>query len=177
MQARPAGGLVIGTQMPLYELSRGEIHVGAYAQDLDPMAIVTPSGQWVHAVTVRLDRTDLERYDRFCVKLSILVHAGCVGIGILERDENSFVQEVPVGGSSSWREIKLGIPNIEAAGRLVIRNLSACGASRAQLRIVEIERVANEVGNEVHRQNELDHLNGPATRRLGALFAGFPPKR
>jgi hypothetical protein len=47
-----------------------------------------------------------------------LVHAGCVGIGILERDENSFVQEIPVGGSSSWREITLGIPSIAAAGPL-----------------------------------------------------------
>jgi len=162
---------MIDTQVPLYELSRGETHEGAYAQGLDPMAIVTPSEQWAYAVTVRLDRSDLERHDRFCVKLSVLVHAGCVGIGILERDENSFVQEVPVGGSSSWREITLGIPSIEAAGPLVIRNHSACGPSRVQLRIVEIERVANEVGNELHRQNELDQLNGPAKRPLGALFA------
>jgi FkbM family methyltransferase len=178
MQARPAGrtltlgGLVIGTQVPLYELSRGETHEGAYAQGLDPMAIVTPSEQWAYAVTVRLNRSDLERHDRFRVKLSVLVHAGCVGIGILLRDENSFVQEVPVGCSSSWREITLGIPSIETTGPLVIRNHSARGPSRVQLRIVEIERLAAEVGNEVH-QNELDQLNGPAKRPLGALFAGL----
>ena len=171
MQARPEGGLVTGAQVPLYELSQGEIHEGAYAQGLDPMAIVTPSEQWAYAVTVRLDRSDLARHDRFCVKLSVLVHAGCVGIGILERNENSFVQEVPVGGSSSWREIALRIPSIEAAGPLVIRNHSACGPSRVQLRIVDIERVANEGGNELHRQNELDQLIGPAKRPLGALFA------
>jgi FkbM family methyltransferase len=179
MQPRPAGrtpalgGLVIGRQVPLYELSWGETHEGAYAQDLDPMAIVTPSEQWAYAVTVRLNRSDLERHARFCVKLSVLVHAGCVGIGILQRDENSFVQEVSVGGSSSWREITLGIPSIETAGPLVIRNHSPLGPSRVQLRIIEIERVANEVGNEVHRQNELEQLNGPAKRPLGPLFAGL----
>jgi FkbM family methyltransferase len=173
MQARPGGGLVIGTQMPLYELSRGETHAGAYAQGLDPMAIATPGEQWAYALTVPLNRSDLERHDRFCVKISVLVHAGCVGIGILQRDENSFVQEVSVGGSSSWREIMLGIPSIETAGPLVIRNHSACGPSRVQLRIVEIEGVANEVGNEVHRQNELDQLNEPAKRPLGPLLAGL----
>lgn len=77
MQGRPGGGLVIGAPVPLYELSRGETHEGAYTQGLDPMAIVTPSEQW--AVTV---------------------------------------QEIPVGGSSSWREITLGIPSIAAAGPL-----------------------------------------------------------
>jgi hypothetical protein len=40
---------------------------------------------------------------------------------------------------------------------LVIRNHSACGPSRVQLRIVDIERVANE----------------PDRRRLGPLLAGL----
>jgi FkbM family methyltransferase len=163
MQARPGGrtltlgGLVIGTQVPLYELSRGETYEGAYAQGLDPMAIVTLPEQWAYAVTVPLNRSDLERHDRVCVKISVLVHAGCVGIGILHRDENSFVQEVSVGGSSSWREIALGIPSIETAGPLVIRNHSACGPSRVQLRIVDIECVADEIDQ----------------RPLGPLLAGL----
>src|SRR5277367_14870 len=80
-------GLAIGTQELLYEFSRGETHAGAYAQGLDPMAIITPSEQWAYAVTVPLNRSELERHDRFCVKISILVHAGCVGIGILQRRE------------------------------------------------------------------------------------------
>jgi FkbM family methyltransferase len=163
MQARRGGrtltlgGLVISTQVPLYELSRGETYEGAYAQGLDPMAIVTLPEQWAYAVTVPLNRSDLERHDRVCVKISVLVHAGCVGIGILHRDENSFVQEVSVGGSSSWREIALGIPNIETAGPLVIRNHSACGPSRVQLRIVDIECVADEIDQ----------------RPLGPLLAGL----
>ena len=163
MQARPGGrtltlgGLVIGTQVPLYELSRGETHEGAYAQGLDPMAVVTPLEQWAYAVTVPLNRSDFERHDRFCVKISVLVHAGCVGIGIVQRDENSFVQEVSVGGSSSWREITLGISSIETAGPLVVRNHSACGPSRVQLRIVDIERIADEIGQ----------------RPLGPLLAGL----
>jgi FkbM family methyltransferase len=164
------GGLASGTRVPLYEFSQIETHEGAHAQGLDPTAIVTPPEQWAYAVTIPLNRSDLERHDRFCVKISVLVHAGCVGIGILQRDENSFVQEVPVGGSSSWREITLGIPNIETAGPLVIRNHSAYGPSRVQLRIVEIERVANEVGSEVHQQNEPDQLNRPAKRPLGPLL-------
>src|SRR5271163_3854514 len=154
------GGLAIGTQELLYEPSRGETHAGAYAQGLDPITIITPSEQWAYAVTVPLNRSELECHDRFCVKISILVHAGCVGIGILQRDENSFLQEVPVAGSSSGREIVLGIPILETAGPLVIRNHSACGPGRVQLRIVDIDRVASEVD----RQVELDHLNRPAER-------------
>jgi len=179
MQARPGGrtptlgGLVIGTQMPLYELSRGETHEGAYAQGLDLIAIATPGEQWAYALTVPLNRSQLDRHSRFRIKISLLVHQGSVGIGILQRDEDGFVQEVSVAGSSGWQEITLGMPNLEAAGPLVIRNHSAWGPSRVQLRIVEIERVANEVANEVHRQNELDHLDGPAKRPLGPLLAGL----
>jgi hypothetical protein len=94
------------------------------------MAIITPAEQWAYAVTVPLNRSELERHDRFCIKISILVHVGCVGIGILQRDENSFLQEVPVAGSSSWREVVLGIPSLDTAGPLVIRNHSACGPSQ-----------------------------------------------
>ena len=102
MQARPGGrtltlgGLAIDAQAPLYEFSRGETHKGAYAQGLDPIAIITPSEQWAYVVTVPLNRSELKRHERFCIKISVLVHAGCVGIGILQRDENSFAQEVPV---------------------------------------------------------------------------------
>jgi FkbM family methyltransferase len=148
---------VVGTHVSLYEFSRGETHENAHAQGLDPMAIVTPPEQWAYAVTVPLNRSDLEHHDRFCVKLSILVHAGCVGVGILQRDENSFLQEIPVAGSSSWCEIVLGIPSLGMAGPLVIRNHSACGPSRVQLRIVDIERVANELDQ----------------RPLGPLLAGL----
>jgi hypothetical protein len=40
MQARPGGGIVVGTQVPLYQLSRGETHEGAYAHGLNrPMSL------------------------------------------------------------------------------------------------------------------------------------------
>jgi hypothetical protein len=84
MQARPGGrtptpgGLVTSTEVPLYELPRGETHEGA--QGLDPMAIVTRPEQWAYVVTVPINRSALDRHDRFCVRIPGLVHAGCVGI-------------------------------------------------------------------------------------------------
>jgi hypothetical protein len=179
MQTRPQGqtltlgALMAGMQVPLYELSGARPTKAHILTGSIRWRWSLPRSNGPHAVTVRLNRSDLEPHDRFCVKISVLVYAGCVGIEILQRNENSFVQQVPVGCSISWREITLGIPSIETTGPLVIRNHSDRGPSRVQLRIVEIERVAAEVGNEVHRQNELDQLNGPAKRPLGALFAGL----
>src|SRR5271167_3602718 len=163
------GGLPIGAQVhvALYELSGGQTHVGASADGFDPMAILTPAEQWAYAVTVPLNRSALDRYGRVRIKISILVHQGCVGIGVLQRDESSFVQEVSVAGSSGWHELALETLSLDTAGPLVIRNHSALGPCRVQLRIVDIEPVANEVD----RQIEPDRLARAAQRPLGPLFA------
>jgi len=163
------GGIPVIAQAPLYDLSAVQILDGAHAAGLDPMAIVTAAEQWAYAVTVPLARSEPDRRGRFRVKISLAVHLGCIGVGILQRDESSFAQEVEVDGSSSWREITLVTPCLDAAGPLVVRNRSASGASRVQLRIVEIAPIAGDVD----RPGEPDHLDRQARRRLGPLLAGL----
>lgn len=103
---------------------------------------------------------------RFRIRTSLLVHQGCVGIGILRRDGSSFAQEVSTAQSSSWREIALVTPNLDEAGPLVVRNNSGLGVSRVQLGILEAEPVANEFS----RAPEAEHRDRPWPRPLGPLL-------
>ncbi len=135
------------------------------------MAIVTAADAWAYAVTVPLNSSEPDRGARFRVKIRLSVHQGCIGVGILQRDETSFVEEISVAvvGSGSWREIVLTMPSVDAAGPLVIRNHSVSGPSRVQLRIVEIARIAEEA----HRSEEPAPHGRPRRRELGPLLAGL----
>jgi hypothetical protein len=141
----PAFGVApAGMRPPIYALSQAAICEGAQVFGADPMAIITAPEQWAYAVIVPVGRSDSNRRGRFRVKISLLVHQGCVGIGILRRDESGFAQEVSIAPSSSWREIALVTPNLDEAGPLVVRNHSVSGVSHVQLRILEAELVADE---------------------------------
>ncbi len=74
---------------------------------------------------------------RFQVKISVMVHHGAVGIGLLTKAGTEFYQHVVISGCSTWREVELATPAIGDTGSLVIRNASRSGPSRAQCRIVE----------------------------------------
>lgn len=177
MQARPGGReLAFGdvraiAAAALYDLSVAQICEGAQASGRDPMAIVTASEEWAYAVTVPLNLSQFDRSARFRVKIRLSVHQGCIGVGILQRDEAGFFEEVSVGvaGSSSWREIVLATPSLDAAGPLVVRNHSASGASRVQLRITEIAPIADDLD----RPEMPAPLDRPERRRLGPLLSGL----
>ncbi len=71
-----------------------------------------------------------------CVRLRVNVLEGEVGVGILCRDRQSFYHELHLGSDQGWREVSLITPTWENLGALVVRNYSAFGISRAQLRCV-----------------------------------------
>lgn len=140
-RARPAIGADRGEPSAgcagLYRLEAGKAPAGA-SHSGGATAIVTPAEQWACGLMVPLDRDGLPQDRAFCLRISAIVHDGCVDFGVLTADERAFHPPVPVSRSSLWNEIELHTPPLAEAGPLIIRNASPAGASRVQCRITGI---------------------------------------
>ena len=103
----------------------------------DRPTIITPAPQWAYAIHVPLMIPSQASAQIYSVKLSILVHRGAIGVGILNKDRTLFCQEILLGQQGGWREIELTTPPIGEAGPLIFRNAFADGRSSAQCMLVQ----------------------------------------
>ena len=124
-----------------------------------------------HADAIRLNWSDLEPDDRFSVKISALVHSGCVGIGILGATRTALCRKprsaVRAAGARSRSEYR-------ASGRrdhwssAIVRPAGPvgcnCGSSRSS--VLRMQWAMKSTDKRARRAERAGCL-------LGALFAGL----
>jgi FkbM family methyltransferase len=130
-------------EQAVYRMAAARVVAGT-VDGAEVAAIVTPAEQWAYALVVPVSLPQ-RLTQRLCIKLTVLVHHGAIGIGVLTRSETRFHQEIIVRRASAWQDIELVTPPIGETGPLVIRNASEAGVSRAQCCIAAILSVGGEV--------------------------------
>lgn len=118
----------------------------------EPLRVLTPERHGEPAAIVPLEHVDLPPETRFSIEIAVRVHEGSIALGFLVNDGNGGYPGIVVDRASAWQQVTLATPPIERAEPLLIRNASALGASRAQLRIVGVAQVSDRDLSQRRRQ-------------------------
>jgi hypothetical protein len=127
-----------------YRLSAAEGVNGALCFG-QPLRVLTPEKQWEPVAIVPFEPVNFPPQTRFSVEMSVRVHQGSIALGILAKDGDGGDGQIVVDRADAWQQLSLATPPIHRAGPLIIRNASASGASRAQLRIIRTSPVSDKL--------------------------------
>jgi hypothetical protein len=123
----------------VYEPSRRIVFPGAICMDGATLFIRTRKGRWAHSVEFPLNAKGLDSESRLLVAVSVLVHKGSIGIGILSANGQSLPVETPISDAQGSCLLELCTGPISQSGSLLIRNVTLDGnASEVEISIVSI---------------------------------------
>jgi FkbM family methyltransferase len=130
---------VLGEEIQdVFQLKDAAPSAGAVVAPGDETVLTTPVGQWHFALTIppwslgRDTPADLSEA-LILIEADLQVLEGEVGVGSLDRDGSTFLAETIVRSSMGRNTARLLFSPLHACSALVIRNVSAVGASRAEI--------------------------------------------
>ena len=102
--------------------------------------IIAPGPRWAYAAT--WPTTVAPPEGPIMIEIEIEVMEGAVGLGCLSADMGAFVgKEMMLGAAPGVQTARLAVPEAEAVGHLLLRNVAADGStSRASLRAIRAAR-------------------------------------
>jgi FkbM family methyltransferase len=129
----------LSVSLPAYQLEKRIVHVGNIRESNGVLMVETSAKQWAYAVELPIDRNAVSDEQRLRVKLGVCVDSGCIGFGVALRDGSAFHEEIQVPTTEGqWSEIEFVTPAVKDIGSLIIRNTSARGPSRGEVRILNL---------------------------------------
>ena len=155
----------------------------------ETLHLTTPQARWASAVEFLPQRGTAMPPAGLAVNLRVLVHDGEVGLGLLTADGGygHEVHEVRVGAGTDDERVDIVLPPDMAPGRLVVRNTSGSGSSRADIELIGCEAAPGAeqpywsalrtVKKEAacRRTGDLLHVTTPQAQWASAIE--FPPQR
>lgn len=98
-----------------------------------PIVVRTLPEQWSYAVLFRRRIDPVEPSTPVVIRLTLTVKTGGVGVGVLNRNETDFIDEVFVDSTPAPVTAEVVIAHSGDAGSLIVRNVSPIGASEVTL--------------------------------------------
>ena len=122
-----------------------------------PVTVRTPDEQWAYAMVFRREG-DIPDTRALVVRVRIVVSAGTVGVGWLNRRRTQFIDEIPVAAGPEATVDLVAVQPFDL-GPLMIRNWSRDGASTATVLGIECFGVTadavGEADSDSHREPPL----------------------
>ena len=118
------------------------INGGSVSFRTDGLALTTAPPQWSYSLVERLGPALENVHGPVVVRIRLRVLEGMIGVAVSSRGNinNLIRREDGIQASQDWREVRLHIPNSNVVNLLIIQNKSQSGASRAELRSVDVLR-------------------------------------
>jgi hypothetical protein len=106
----------------------------------DGLALTTAPPQWSYSLVEHLQPALENVHGPVVVRIRLRVAEGMIGVAVSSRGNisNLIHREDGIQASQDWREVCLRIPDPGAADLLIIQNESQSGASRAELRSLDV---------------------------------------
>jgi hypothetical protein len=139
-----------------YRLSAAEGVNGALCFG-EPLRVLTSEKPGELAAIVPFEPVKLPPHAMFSVEMSVRVHEGSIALGFLMNDGDGCDEQIVVHRAATWQRVNLATPPIHHGAPLIIRNASASGASRAQLRIVGTSSTSSQMVILLHLPKTAGH--------------------
>ena len=130
------------TETPIrLSLDRFVPHTGHLVPGPDGWAvIVTPSTAWAYAATLRLPtvkvRGKKDRRGYACIR--VRAEGAAIGIGVLHRNGDHFIDRCSLEPSEVESEIRLGIPRLKEASDLIVQTWARAESGTVHIESVEL---------------------------------------
>jgi FkbM family methyltransferase len=98
-----------------------------------PVTFRTAAERWAYAVRLQRVEPRTDPSTAVVIRVDLVVHSGTVGVGCLNIAETAFVEEIVVNPAPVATTVEIVVANPADAGPLIVRNVSADGASEATL--------------------------------------------
>jgi glycosyltransferase involved in cell wall biosynthesis len=103
-------------------------------------AIVTPSAAWAYAATLRLPTDEVgddgDRPAYACIRAR--AEGATVGIGVLDRNGDHFLDRCSLEPSQAESEVRLGIPRLKEAGDLVVQTWARADSATVHIESIDL---------------------------------------
>jgi glycosyltransferase involved in cell wall biosynthesis len=115
-------------------------HSGRLSKEAEGLSIVTAPIPWAYAASLALPASaagdDLNRTAHACVRLR--TDATSIGIGVLNRDGEHFLDRRRLVPSEGEHELRLGIPRLYEAGDLIVQTWGEAESGTIDIQGVEL---------------------------------------
>ena len=134
---RTLGSLLFSVPLARMQATNG----GSATVGPDGLWLVTATPQWAYSLSGQLLQDQQPPDGPIVIRTRIRVPNGTLGISVTAtHDSNKLIKEIFVHASDELQTADLDIPIASDAGRLIFRNASPNGASRAIIESVEAYR-------------------------------------